>query len=150
MDLLPPRWLDIQDEVNHILSTISAQTKRLDSLHQKHILPGFEDEAVKKREEKDIEGLTSEITRGFGSCQRLIKRIDGMVEESKRSGGGGAGKGEEQMAKNLKISLATRVGDVSARFRKKQSAYLKSKSQVSKVLRLKTIANTVSKQSFKA
>jgi syntaxin 16 len=32
------------------------------------------------------------------------------------------------MAKNLKINLATRVGEASALFRKKQSAYLKSTS----------------------
>jgi syntaxin 16 len=30
------------------------------------------------------------------------------------------------MAHNLKISLASRVGEVSAMFRKKQSTYLKS------------------------
>jgi syntaxin 16 len=32
------------------------------------------------------------------------------------------------MAQNLKVSLATRVGDSSALFRKKQSAYLRSTS----------------------
>ncbi|KAL9078373.1 MAG: hypothetical protein Q9157_002698 [Trypethelium eluteriae] len=123
MDLLPPRWLDIQDEVTDLLSTVAQQMKRLDQLHQKHVLPGFDDEDVKKREERDIEKLTQEITRGFQNCQKAVQRVDPMVKESARQGS--LGKGEETMARNLKISLASRVGEVSALFRKKQSAYLK-------------------------
>ncbi|KAL2355825.1 t-SNARE [Cryomyces antarcticus] len=123
MDLLPPRWLDIQDEVTEHLTSIAKQMKRLEQLHQKHVLPGFDDEDVKRREERDIEQLTQEITRGFQSCQKAIKRIETMVRDAKQQGG--INKGEETMAMNLKIALATRVGEVSATFRKKQSVYLK-------------------------
>ena len=125
MDLLPPRWLDIQDEVTEYLADIAGQTRKLEQLHQKHILPGFDDEDVKKREERDIEKITQQITHRFIACQKSIKRIDVMVRESKQSGG--LGGGDETMAQNLKISLATRVGEASALFRKKQSTYLKSK-----------------------
>lgn len=125
MDVLPPRWLDIQDEVTERLQDIAKQTKRLDQLHQKHVLPGFDDEDVKKREEREIERLTQEITRGFQSCQQAIKRIDAMLRESAQREGG-ASKGEEVMARNLKVSLASRISESSAAFRKKQSAYLKS------------------------
>ena len=124
MDVLPPRWLDIQDQVTDLLSSIAQQMKRLEQLHQKHVLPGFDDEEIKKREERDIEKLTQEITRGFQSCQRAIQRIDPTAKESAQQGK--ISKGEETMARNLKISLASRVGEVSALFRKKQSAYLKS------------------------
>ncbi|KAF2107168.1 t-SNARE affecting a late Golgi compartment protein 2 [Lophiotrema nucula] len=123
MDLLPPRWLDIQDEITEYLAEIARQTRKLDQLHQKHVLPGFDDEDVKKREEREIEQLTQEITRGFQQCQKAIKRIDTMVRESKQQGS--INRGEETMAKNLKIALATRVGEVSAMFRKKQTAYMK-------------------------
>ncbi|KAF2477537.1 t-SNARE affecting a late Golgi compartment protein 2 [Lindgomyces ingoldianus] len=123
MDLLPPRWLDIQDEVTEYLAEIAKQTRKLDQLHQKHVLPGFDDEEVKRREEREIEGLTQDITRGFQKCQKAIKRIETMVREAHQHGS--INSGEEMMAKNLKISLASRVGDVSAMFRKKQSAYLK-------------------------
>ncbi|KAJ9665808.1 t-SNARE affecting a late Golgi compartment protein 2 [Coniosporium apollinis] len=123
MDLLPPRWLDVQDEVTEYLSDIAKQTRRLDQLHQKHVLPGFDDEDVKKREEREIEQMTQEITRKFQSCQKAIQRIEMMVREAKQQGN--ISRGEETMAKNLKISLASRVGEVSATFRKKQSAYLK-------------------------
>lgn len=126
MDLLPPRWLDVQDEITEHLAEIAKQTRKLDQLHQKHVLPGFDDEDVKKREEREIEQLTQEITRGFQRCQQAIKRIEMMVREAKQQGS--INQGEEVMAQNLKISLATRVGEVSAMFRKKQSAYLKSKS----------------------
>lgn len=125
MDLLPPRWLDVQDEITDQLVEIAKQTRKLDQLHQKHVLPGFDDEDVKKREEREIEQLTQEITRGFQRCQQAIKRIEMMVREAKQQGN--INSGEEVMAQNLKISLATRVGEVSAMFRKKQSAYLKSK-----------------------
>ena len=124
MDLLPPRWLDVQDEVTQHLAEIAKQTRKLDQLHQKHILPGFDDEDVKKREEREIEQLTQAITRLFQKCQQAIKRIDIMVRESKQQGN--IHQGEEVMAQNLKISLASRVGEVSAMFRKKQAAYLKS------------------------
>jgi syntaxin 16 len=129
MDLLPPRWLDVQDEVTEYLSDIATQTRKLDDLHQKHILPGFDDEDVKKREEREIERLTQIITRKFQGCQKSIHRIDVMVQESRDQGA--RSRGEETMAMNLKISLATRVGEASALFRKKQSAYLKSESAFS-------------------
>ncbi|KAK7556894.1 t-SNARE [Phyllosticta paracitricarpa] len=124
MDVLPPRWLDVQDEVTEHLGEIAKQIKRLDQLHQKHILPGFDDEDVKAREEREIERLTQDVTRGFQACQRAIKRIDTMLKETAQREGG-LTKGEDTMARNLKVSLASRVGDASANFRKKQSAYLK-------------------------
>jgi syntaxin 16 len=125
MDLLPPRWLDIQDEVTEHLVQIAKQTRILDQLHQKHVLPGFDDEEVKKQEEREIEHLTQDITRGFQRCQKAIQRIEMLAREATQQGS--INSGEATMAKNLKISLASRVGDVSAMFRKKQSAYLKSR-----------------------
>jgi len=123
MDRLPPRWLDVQDQVTEWLDNISKQIKKLDQLCQKHVLPGFDDEQVKRREEREIEAMTQEITRGFQTCQKAIRRIDNMVKDSYQSGS--LSRGEETMAQNLKVSLATRVGDSSALFRKKQSAYLR-------------------------
>lgn len=125
MDRLPPRWLDIQDEVTDILSNITTKTVKLESMHSKHVLPGFEDEDVKRREEHEIDKVTQDITRSFQACQRAIRRVETMVREAKQRGD--IGQAEEVMAKNLQISLATKVGDVSASFRKKQANYLKSK-----------------------
>lgn len=128
LDQLPPRWSDVQEEVSGIIDKITRQTATLDPMLTKHVLPGFEDESVKRKEEREIERLTQDITRGFQSCQKAIKGIESMVRDAKRQGT--LHKGEDIMAKNLQISLATRVGEVSASFRKKQSAYLKSTSVV--------------------
>ena len=124
MDLLPPRWADISDEVTELLTDIAGKSVKLEKLHQKHVLPGFDDEEVKKTEEGEIERLTQDITRGFHECQKAIQRIEQMVRESKQQGG--ISKGEETMARNIQISLAGRVQEASAGFRKKQSTYLKS------------------------
>lgn len=126
MDLLPPRWIDVQDEVTERLAEIVKKSVRLEQLHQKHVLPGFDDEDVRREEEAVIERMTQDITRGFHDCQRAIKRIETMVRDAKQQGG--VSKGDETMARNIQISLASRVQEVSAAFRKKQSNYLKSKA----------------------
>ena len=124
MDLLPPRWVDVQDEVTEILETVAMKSADLDRLHQKHVLPGFEDEEVKREEEDRIEGLTQEITRGFHDCQKAIQRVETMVREARKQGS--VSKGDEVLARNIQVSLASKVQEVSAGFRKKQSNYLKS------------------------
>ena len=124
MDLLPPRWADVSDEITDLLADIATKGQSLEKLHQKHVLPGFNDDDAKRAEEKQIEKLTQDITKGFHECHRCIQRVEQMVRESKQAGT--ITNAEETMAKNIQISLATRVQDASANFRKKQSAYLKS------------------------
>ncbi|KAK5995846.1 t-SNARE affecting a late Golgi compartment protein 2 [Cladobotryum mycophilum] len=123
MDLLPPRWTDVSDEITELLAGIATKGQRLDKLHQAHVLPGFDDDEAKKSEEIQIERLTQEITRGFHQCHHAIQKIEQMVRESRQSGM--ISNAEETMAKNIQISLATKVQEASAAFRKKQSAYLK-------------------------
>jgi hypothetical protein len=125
MDLLPPRWADASDEVTELLADIASKSQKLERLHQKHVLPGFNDEETKKAEEGEIERLTQDITRGFHECGKCIRRIEQMVREGKANGQ--MSRADETMAKNIKVNLATRVQEASAGFRKKQSAYLKSR-----------------------
>lgn len=125
MDVLPPRWTDISDEVSEIIADIARKSQKLDKLHQKHVLPGFDDDEIKRMEESEIERLTQDITKGFHDCQKAIKKVESIIKNSKQQGG--ISKGEEAMARNIQISLAGRVQEASANFRKKQSAYLKSK-----------------------
>ena len=126
MDLLPPRWADISDEVTDILGDIAKKGQALERLHQKHVLPGFNDDEAKKREEGEIEKLTQHITKGFHDCHRAIQRVEQMVKESKQQGT--ITSAEETMARNIQVSLASRLQDASSTFRRKQSAYLKSRS----------------------
>lgn len=125
MDLLPPRWLDVQDEVKELLESITKKSADLEKLHQKHVLPGFDDEDVKAREERTIDRMTQEITREFHDCQKNIQKIDAMVKSAKHQGN--VTQSDERMARNVQIDLASRVQDISAGFRKKQSNYLKSR-----------------------
>ena len=124
MDLLPPRWADIQDEVKELLQAIAQESAELDKLHQKHVLPGFDDDYVKREEEAVIERKTQQITRQFRECQNAIQRIAAMARDAKRAGS--IQKGDETMAQNIQIALAGRVQEASAAFRKKQSNYLRS------------------------
>ncbi|RMY29621.1 hypothetical protein D0865_15471 [Hortaea werneckii] len=130
MDLLPPRWLDIQDEINTILSEVGTKMKKLDQLHAKHVLPGFDDESVKAHEEREIEALTQDITRAFTTCQARIRKISTYLRDQQTQPDGHISQADAKMATNLQTSLAARVGDVSIAFRKKQSAYLKKLGQL--------------------
>ncbi|GAB1210047.1 hypothetical protein APSETT445_008837 [Aspergillus pseudonomiae] len=140
MDVLPPRWVDVQEEVTELLADIAQKSAQLDKLHQKHLLPGFGDEEVRKQDESVIERLTQEITRSFHECQKAVQKVELMVRDAKQQGG--VSSGDETMAKNIQISLASRVQEASARFRKKQSTYLKSEVaavSVSYMLKLLTV-----------
>ncbi|PHH81720.1 hypothetical protein CDD83_3499 [Cordyceps sp. RAO-2017] len=123
MDLLPPRWAEISDDITDLLAEISSRGQRLERLHQQHVLPGFNDSEAKQAEEVQIEKLTQEITKGFHDCHRLIQRIEQTLHDSKQLVS--LSRAEETIARNLQISLASRVQEASASFRKKQSAYLK-------------------------
>lgn len=124
MDLLPPRWADVSDEVSELLADIAHKSQKLERLHQKHVLPGFNDDEAKKAEEGEIEQLTQAITRGFHDCHRCIQRVEQMVREGKAAGQ--ISRADEVMAKNIQVNLATRVQEASSGFRKRQSTYLKS------------------------
>ncbi|KAF8466627.1 t-SNARE [Kalaharituber pfeilii] len=121
MDLLPPRWADVSDEVNETLATIAKKSAKLDKLHQKHVLPGFDD---KTEEEGEIEHLTTEITTHFHECQNAIKKIERLAKQGRMSAA------EEAMSKNIRFSLAAKVQEASTTFRKKQSAYLKKLKEI--------------------
>ncbi len=140
MDVLPPRWADVGDEVAELLGDIARKSQALERLHQKHVLPVFGDDdddydgyddddqggggvgAARRAEEAEIERLTQAITRAFHDCHRAIQRVERLVRDNRDQ----MTRAEETMARNVQISLAARVQEASANFRKKQSAYLKS------------------------
>lgn len=116
---LPPKWVDISDEVDAILSSIKPKMAQLDRLHAKHILPGFTD---RSGEEREIERETREITKQFRKCSKLIS---GMAQHTQSlSGSGRASAHEIAMANNVQTALATKVQEVSGTFRRKQSNYM--------------------------
>ncbi|KAG0240270.1 hypothetical protein BGX31_002137 [Mortierella sp. GBA43] len=112
--MLPPKWVDVVEEVDEELDKIKANIQKLDAMHKKHLLPGFDD---RLQEERDIERLTDEITQQFHACQRRIKKIQ---SDSKHS----SSNQEQIMSRNVQMSLAQKVQDVSAVFRQKQNTYM--------------------------
>ncbi|KAK0521469.1 t-SNARE affecting a late Golgi compartment protein 2 [Tilletia horrida] len=116
---LPPKWVDISDEVDAILASIKPKITQLDRLHSKHLLPSFSDRTA---EEKEIESMTQDITREFRKCSRLIGQLASQTRSL--AAAGKASSHGTTMAQNVQTALATRVQDLSGVFRKKQSVYM--------------------------
>ncbi|KAN0062342.1 t-SNARE affecting a late Golgi compartment protein 2 [Thecaphora frezii] len=122
---LPPKWIDISDQVDAILTSIRPRMDTLARLHEKHLRPGFTD---KSAEEKQIEAITISITQDFRRCSRLVAGLASytqhLVREAKR-GAGNATVRQIALLQNVQTALATRVQDLSSAFRKEQSLYLR-------------------------
>ncbi|KAJ7770228.1 syntaxin-like t-SNARE protein TLG2 [Mycena maculata] len=117
---LPPKWVDISDQVQDILADTRAKITALEKLHAKHVLPGFTDRSV---EEREIETITTDITKDFRQCQGLIQRI-GVQPHSFPPSHPDASTHAALAAKNVQRGLAAKVQDLSAAFRKKQRVYM--------------------------
>jgi syntaxin 16 len=88
----------------------------LEVLHKKHLLPGFTDKAS---EEREIRDTTDGITRAFQDCQKKIKQCQQHASNA-------SAKQSQTISKNIQISLATKLQELSNSFRKSQSDYLSS------------------------
>ncbi|KAG7098555.1 hypothetical protein E1B28_000489 [Marasmius oreades] len=117
---LPPKWVDISEQVHFVLADTQAKIAQLEKLHAKHVLPGFTD---RSREEQEIEAMTTDITKDFRTCQSLIQRIN-PTNLHLFPPQSDASKSEGQAAKNVQRALAAKVQDMSATFRKKQRIYM--------------------------
>ncbi|KAJ3480228.1 hypothetical protein NLI96_g8498 [Meripilus lineatus] len=105
---IPPKWVDLSDQVEDILTGTRAKMAALDKLHAKHVLPGFTDRSA---EEREIEAATTEITKRIGSIP------DHAFPP-------GSSHHETLAAKNVQRGLAAKVQELSATFRKKQRVYM--------------------------
>jgi syntaxin 16 len=92
-------------------------------MHKQHILPSFSDDSSAD----SIEALTQQITISFQSIQHKIKRIshfkgfyysDYLLKATSNNE-------DDLMSKNVMISLASKLQDLSQRFRQSQQSYLK-------------------------
>jgi len=108
---LPPSWMDLVDEMNESVETITKEIQILSEMHKKHLIPNFEN---KEKEERLINNKTDEITQSIVMCQRKIKNMCVTTENSQSN----------KLKKNIQMSLATKIQDLSQLFRKTQSTYL--------------------------
>ncbi|KAJ7901845.1 syntaxin-like t-SNARE protein TLG2 [Mycena olivaceomarginata] len=105
--------------------THSFPVTTLEKLHAKHVLPGFTD---RSSEEREIEGITTDITKDFRRCQALIQRIGTQPHTFPPSHPDAQSTAHAALAaKNVQRGLAAKVQDLSATFRKKQRVYMESK-----------------------
>lgn len=118
MPSLPPKWVDVSDQIEEILSDLNPKMTKLDRLHSKHLLPGFVD---RSQEEREIETLSNEITREFRRCSKMIAALATFTEDMRRQS---KSKHEISLAINVQTALAQRVQSISGQFRKKQSNYM--------------------------
>ncbi|KAF8625436.1 hypothetical protein AX15_005395 [Amanita polypyramis BW_CC] len=116
---LPPRWVDIADQIHEILHDAQQKISILERLHAKHVLPGFSDRSL---EEQEIEALTTDITRDFRKCQAFIQKIPSV--QSHAFPPSQTSKNDQLAARNVQRALAAKVQDLSAAFRKKQRVYM--------------------------
>ncbi|EJU04277.1 t-SNARE [Dacryopinax primogenitus] len=120
METLPPKWVDVSDQVEDTLRDTAKKITELDKLQAKHVLPGFVDRSA---EEREIEALSTDITRDFRRCHSLIQRIS-QAGASHTFPPTAARQQEQRMAVNVQRGLAAKVQDLSATFRKKQRVYM--------------------------
>ncbi|KAJ7170539.1 syntaxin-like t-SNARE protein TLG2 [Mycena crocata] len=119
---LPPKWVDISEQVQDILADTQAKITALEKLHAKHVLPGFTDRSL---EEREIEATTTDITKDFRRCQALIQRIGTQSHSFPPSHPDAHPSTHAALAaKNVQRGLAAKVQDLSAAFRKKQRVYM--------------------------
>lgn len=108
---LPPKWVDITDEINDVMDRLRQKMATLEKLHAKHVLPGFND---RSKEEREIEGMTADITRDLRRSHTLLTQIRPASNE----------RNEIITAQNVQRGLAAKVQDLSGTFRKKQRVYM--------------------------
>ncbi|XP_076337866.1 syntaxin-16-like isoform X2 [Tachypleus tridentatus] len=112
----PPLWVDGIEEVEYEMTKIRQKMKELITLHEKHVSrPTMDDNTT---EEHEIEVLTKVITRMFTHCQRLIHQIGSRSR--------GASLQESRVNKNVVVSLAGALQNLSVTVRSAQSSYLKN------------------------
>jgi len=111
LNSLPPSWMDLVDEINESVDSITKEIKILSDMHRKHLIPNFEN---KDEEERLINEKTDEITQSIVMCQRRIQNM-GVTNENTQT---------NKLKKNIQVSLATKIQDLSQIFRKTQSSYL--------------------------
>ncbi|KAJ2778963.1 Integral membrane protein SED5 [Coemansia javaensis] len=108
---LPPRWVDLVEDFGDQMDAAAAKITRLEALHKKHLLPGFDDRSA---EEREIRALTSDITAQLQSCGALVRSVAQLHAQGQ----------EQAVARNIQASLAQRLQDRSQLFRRSQSAYV--------------------------
>ncbi|KAM5219755.1 syntaxin-16 isoform 2-T2 [Hipposideros larvatus] len=114
--LSPPKWVDGVDEIQYDVGRIKQKMKELAILHDQHLnRPTLDDSSD---QEHAIEITTQEITQLFHRCQRAVQALPSRARRA-------CSEQEERLLRNVGAALAQAVQELSASFRRAQSAYLR-------------------------
>eukprot|EP00500_Bicosoecida_sp_ms1_P003009 CAMPEP_0203815044 /NCGR_PEP_ID=MMETSP0115-20131106/7454_1 /ASSEMBLY_ACC=CAM_ASM_000227 /TAXON_ID=33651 /ORGANISM="Bicosoecid sp, Strain ms1" /LENGTH=307 /DNA_ID=CAMNT_0050723933 /DNA_START=40 /DNA_END=963 /DNA_ORIENTATION=- len=115
---LPPLYVDLVAEVNEALAHIEEKMRRLDTVHRSRLTVTFDDREEGALEE-EIDILTREITRHFGTAGSKLKQIHaaGTQATSDKSA-------DSSVRRNIQRNLAVRMQTMSGAFRKAQKTYM--------------------------
>jgi syntaxin 16 len=112
-----PQYVEMVTEIQAQIQTIGAKMEQLGRAHDARLKIGF-DPAAEQEREREIDILTSEITRTFHLGARDLKRLAKSGEQQAKDGT------EGKVIVNVQRSLATQVHEHSTRFRAMQKGYL--------------------------
>ncbi|KAM0934061.1 putative target SNARE coiled-coil domain, syntaxin domain, syntaxin/epimorphin [Dioscorea sansibarensis] len=112
---LPPAWVDLSEEISGNVQLVRTKMSELMKAHAKALMPSFGDG---KEDQHAIEVLTQEITGLLKKSEKQLKRLSASEPSE-----------DANVRKNVQISLATDLQNLSMDLRKKQSAYLKRLQQ---------------------
>ncbi len=109
LSTLPPKWVDTSEEVDSLLaSVIRPKMAQLDKLHAKHLLPSFAD---RTHEEREIEQLTTQITREFRTCSKLISALAQHTQQSQRRAEAAAARRRKQQQQQQQQQQRSKPGE---------------------------------------
>lgn len=121
-----PVYVDLVNDIQGDMNALQGRMDTLARLHESRLRITF-DMAAENEKEREIEIVTAEITKGFNRCGMRIKRIDADQDTVAADA---MTQAELRLRANIKRGLATRLHEMSGRFRAAQKAYIASVSKL--------------------
>ena len=72
--MLPPRWVEMSDEVDQDIGEIQRKIDLLSAAHNKRLMVSFDDER-ESSQDREIDILTRDVTSLFKKAQAKLNRI---------------------------------------------------------------------------
>jgi len=119
-----PVYVDFVNDITGDVNALAARMESLGKLHESRLRISFDPEAENAKE-REIEMQTAEISRGFNRCGARIKRIDDYTAATSDTS-----QSELKIRANIKRGLATRLHELSTRFREMQKSYIGQMSKL--------------------
>lgn len=110
-----PAYVEMVTDINADMSAIQQKMTELRKSHDARLRISF-NPSEENEKEREIEILTSEISRYFNRSGQKLKRIAGYTAQADTS--------EIKIRKNIQRGLATKLHDLSTDFRGMQKTYL--------------------------